>query len=68
MEMKNLQNVVTKTARPLKTGNCLVCGTKKRVFVKMDKDTAEAKRETKTPACPKAKPKAKKKSTAAKKK
>ena len=62
MEMKNLQDAVPKTARPVKTGNCLVCDTKKRVFVKMDKDTAAAKRETKTPASPKAKPKAKKKS------
>ena len=67
MEMKNLQDVVTKTARLVKTGNCLVCGTKKRVFVKMDEDTAAAKRETKTPASPKAKHKAKKKSTVAKK-
>ena len=58
-ETKNLKDGVTKTARPVKTGNCSVCDTKKSVFVKMDKDTAAAKSKTKTLASPKPKPKKK---------
>ena len=58
-EAKNLKDGVTKTARPVETGNCLLCDTKKSVFIKMDKDTAAAKPKTKTPAAPK--PKAKRK-------
>ena len=54
--MKNLKDGVTKTTRPVKTGNCSVCDTNKSVFVKMDKDTAAAKPKTKTPAAPKPKP------------
>ena len=55
-ETKNLKDGVTKTTRPVKTENCSVCDTNKRVFVNMDKDTAAAKSKTKT-AAPKPKPK-----------
>ena len=40
-ETNDFKDGVVKVVRPVKTGTCKVCRTKKRVFVKMDKPAAK---------------------------
>ena len=56
METKNLKDDVIKTGRPVKTGTCSVCNTRKSVFVKMDFESAAAPKPKKAAAAKAKKP------------